>query len=354
MLPRFFAPYAMSKCIAALVCSSLLIGALTPLGLANGGRRSFLKGRTQEGSLSPVAGAPEGYLPNLDEVRNGQLPQPAAPPSVPSTMRSVHSPLEPRAVRHVGDPLPSPLPSPSILPSPSPLPSPSISPVSSPLPSPSPSILPSPPPLPSPSTSPLLLPLTESGKTTTAEPWIRNHDANEDLLPYLLAWTHSYRLPYQSDYSLFDLTELERDSPSSQWPSDGRYSSNAAFDFFLLPMPQAGNSRIVFATNRDGQAQLYSMDTNGGNLVRLTNNGSNDDHPRWSTNGVKILFQSDRDNPETGNQDIYLMNADGTGQTRLTTDAADDCNAVWSPDGTKIVFQKSAKWDVLPSLRNEF
>jgi YD repeat-containing protein len=81
------------------------------------------------------------------------------------------------------------------------------------------------------------------------------------------------------------------------------------------------------------------MDANGGNLIRLTNNGSNDDHPRWSPNGTKILFQSDRDNPDTGNQDIYVMNADGTGQTRLTTDAADDCNAVWSPDGTKIVFQ---------------
>ena len=60
---------------------------------------------------------------------------------------------------------------------------------------------------------------------------------------------------------------------------------------------------------------------------------------RWSPNGTRILFQSDRDNPETGNQDIYVMNADGTGQTRLTTDAADDCNAVWSPDGSKIVFQ---------------
>lgn len=107
----------------------------------------------------------------------------------------------------------------------------------------------------------------------------------------------------------------------------------------MVPMPQAGSTRIVFTSNRDGQAQLYSMDANGGNLIRLTNNGSNDDHPRWSPNGTRILFQSDRDNPATGTYDVYVMNVDGTGQTRLTTDVADDCNAVWSADGNKVAFQ---------------
>ena len=81
------------------------------------------------------------------------------------------------------------------------------------------------------------------------------------------------------------------------------------------------------------------MNKDGSGQTRLTYDGSNNDYPRWSPNGMKILFQSDRDHPDTGYMDIYVMNADGSGVTRLTTDANDDSMASWSPGGTKIVFQ---------------
>ena len=68
MLPRFFAPRTISKSITVLVCSALLMASFAPFGIANGGRASLLRGRAQESSPSPRAGAPEGSLPNLDEV----------------------------------------------------------------------------------------------------------------------------------------------------------------------------------------------------------------------------------------------------------------------------------------------
>jgi RHS repeat-associated protein len=103
--------------------------------------------------------------------------------------------------------------------------------------------------------------------------------------------------------------------------------------------PQAPPPKIAFASNRDGSAQIYTMNTDGGNQTRLTNNGTNDESPRWSPNNSRILFQSDRDHPFCQVADIYVMNADGSGQTRLTTDDNDDSAAVWSPDGSKVAFQ---------------
>jgi dipeptidyl aminopeptidase/acylaminoacyl peptidase len=112
-----------------------------------------------------------------------------------------------------------------------------------------------------------------------------------------------------------------------------------SFDLFLPLMPQSGSSKIVFASNREGSMQIYAMNADGSGQTRLTYSGANDDYPRWSPNGTKILFQSDRDNPDTGYMDIYVMNTDGSGVIRLTTDANDDSIASWSPDGSKIVFQ---------------
>ena len=109
-----------------------------------------------------------------------------------------------------------------------------------------------------------------------------------------------------------------------------------------ITVVQPNNSgKIAFASIRDGNAQLYSMNQDGSSLFRLTSDAANNERPRWSPNNLRIVFQSDRDNLFSGSADIYVMNWDGSGQTRLTSDPADDSAPVWSPDGTKIAFQSA-------------
>jgi Tol biopolymer transport system component/DNA-binding winged helix-turn-helix (wHTH) protein len=93
-------------------------------------------------------------------------------------------------------------------------------------------------------------------------------------------------------------------------------------------------NRIAFASNRDGKAEIYLMNTDGSNVRRLTNNLSDDYGPKWSPDGRKILFDSDRD----GNKEVYVMDADGGNQTRLTSNTATDSATSWSPDGSQIAF----------------
>src|SRR5882672_4164336 len=92
--------------------------------------------------------------------------------------------------------------------------------------------------------------------------------------------------------------------------------------------------KIAFASDRDGNFEIYLMDTDGGGQIRLTENPGEDYSPAWSPDGSRLAFVSTRD----GNAEIYVMNADGTGQTRLTSNTAGDLSPVWKPDGSQIAF----------------
>lgn len=52
----------------------------------------------------------------------------------------------------------------------------------------------------------------------------------------------------------------------------------------------------------------------GTSQVNIGNNPAVDIDPSWSSDGTKIVFQSNRD----GFSEIYVMKADGSTQTRLT------------------------------------
>ncbi len=94
-------------------------------------------------------------------------------------------------------------------------------------------------------------------------------------------------------------------------------------------------NRIAFRHNENNtRGQIYVMNADGTGQANLSNNAANDEGPAWSADGSAIAFHSFRD----GNAEIYVMNANGTGQTRLTNHGASDYSPTWSPDATRIAF----------------
>src|SRR4051812_5022497 len=100
------------------------------------------------------------------------------------------------------------------------------------------------------------------------------------------------------------------------------------------PFLTTSEPRVVFISSRDGAENIYSMNSDGTGVTRLTTTTRKDSRPAWSADGTKIVFQTNRD----GNNEIYVMNADGSDQHNVTRDPANDENPVWSPDGARIAF----------------
>jgi len=120
-----------------------------------------------------------------------------------------------------------------------------------------------------------------------------------------------------------------------------RLTNDSAFDF--NPVWSPDGTKIAWVTTRDFPGivgninagfEIYVMNADGSNPVRLTNNNFADANPSWSPDSSKITFGTNRD----GNAEIYSMNANGTNQVNLTNNSSSDFGPVWSPDGNRIAF----------------
>ena len=103
----------------------------------------------------------------------------------------------------------------------------------------------------------------------------------------------------------------------------------------------AGRDRLAFASDRDGNAEIYVMDADGSAVTPLTHNNAADLVPAWSPDGRRLAFTSDRD----GDFEIFVMDAVGTAVTQLTHNDAEDLFPAWSPDGRRLAFTSDRDGD---------
>ncbi|MBO9618794.1 MAG: PD40 domain-containing protein [Niabella sp.] len=106
-------------------------------------------------------------------------------------------------------------------------------------------------------------------------------------------------------------------------------------------LAKTNSGKIVFVSGRDGNLEIYSCDSNGANVIRLTNNPETDLEPSWSPDGTHIAFISYRN----GSPGLYIMNADGSNVVHLASGSF-FYQPTWSPDGTKIAYEASTSLGV--------
>ena len=111
----------------------------------------------------------------------------------------------------------------------------------------------------------------------------------------------------------------------------------------LFPAWSPDGTKIAFWSDRDGQPDIYVMNSDGTNPINLTRDAHYEDRPTWSPDGTRIAFGALQvPRGEQNMSDIFVMDADGANRINLTQNPeAVNQFPAWSPDGTRIAFEAS-------------
>ena len=115
------------------------------------------------------------------------------------------------------------------------------------------------------------------------------------------------------------LTALSSYAITPLWMRDARISPDG--------------KEIVFCYKGD----IYKVPVQGGTATQLTTQASYEANPVWSPDGKQIAFASDRN----GNFDLFIMSADGGTARRLTYHSASEIPSAFTPDGKFVLFSAS-------------
>lgn len=97
--------------------------------------------------------------------------------------------------------------------------------------------------------------------------------------------------------------------------------------------------KILFESTRDNERQIYVMDADGKTPTNLTNNKLLSHAPAWSPDGSRIAYMSRSDSKKAN---IFTMKNDGTDKQNISNGKSRDSEPAWSPDGEWIAFTRTA------------
>jgi Tol biopolymer transport system component len=89
-------------------------------------------------------------------------------------------------------------------------------------------------------------------------------------------------------------------------------------------------SQIAYVSTRDGNSDVFIVDTLGSEPRRITDSPSRECCPDWAPDGTRLLYVSDREE----RPGLYVVNIEGGNSTWLAAGSI----GRWSPDRTRIAF----------------
>jgi hypothetical protein len=149
--------------------------------------------------------------------------------------------------------------------------------------------------------------------------------------------------------SVFDVYSINPDGTGLDNVTDVVTGQPGLPDSAFDPSVTQDGTRIVFNVDSQATGELWSMNTDGTNPQRLTNDNLLDFLPSISADGSRIVWTNYSPNPcppsppappgcvVFGDRDIWVMNSDGSGKELLFDGFGEDHYPEWTPDGQTIV-----------------
>lgn len=118
-----------------------------------------------------------------------------------------------------------------------------------------------------------------------------------------------------------------------------RLSPDGSLDIYPAPSPNGERIAFTSAIPNANWFDIYMMNADGTNRVRMTHIDGGCREPVWSPDGSTLVFEC---NPDRNYPQIFTMKADGTNLTQITHEQGNHTSPEWSPDGKRIIFARDA------------
>lgn len=156
------------------------------------------------------------------------------------------------------------------------------------------------------------------------------------LILVFMPVVHASYVPYMEEWSIYEL-DLESSETHLIFTNQN--------EILTLAVHPDG-SKLAYCVNHGegyNYTEIYTMNVDGSEITRLTDNAQWDLYPNWSPDGSEITFLSWRNTT----LDIWRMNADGSGQRLIYDSGGHDSDINWRDD--QIAFTRDSQIWVMNS-----